>query len=137
MTFWQWLDNAGQRRAALKHAKLGQPGLIERILPVEFRGWLALALFIQTSSLFGMMAVIRELTENQGFLTLASAVIVTGWIGGAAAFAYAAGKNNAERNETIDRLTRVVENAQPATAKPDVTLEPGQTATVAAEGDEA
>lgn len=86
MTFWEYLDRAGVRNAARE----------SRIIPSDFRGWVAFGLFVQSSSLFGMMWFNVEVTGNQGFMTLASAVIVTGWIGGVAAFAYSAGKQQGE-----------------------------------------
>lgn len=88
VNLWQYLNAVGERRAA-------RPGW----LPTDFRGWLGLGLFLQSTFLFTMIAVKTELQESQGFMTLASAVIVTGWIGGAAAFAYAAGKRDAEQQE--------------------------------------
>jgi hypothetical protein len=81
--------------------------------PTDFRGWLGLALFLQSTFLFCLLAAIPKLNENQGFLTLASAVIVTGWVGGAAAFAYSAGKGAAERSEQISSLLRITEANQP------------------------
>lgn len=105
MNLWALFDRMGERRAA-------KPGFWERCLPIEFRGWLALGLFIQSSSLFGMLALFPHLSENQGFLTLASAVIVTGWIGGAAAFAYSAGKGQAERQEQLSSALRLAEGSQ-------------------------
>lgn len=92
MNLLEYLDRVGQRR--VERAKGRTP-----MLPRDFQGWLGLGLFVQSSMLFGLIAAIPDLRESQGFLTLASAVIVTGWIGGAAAFAYAAGKRDAEQQE--------------------------------------
>ena len=92
MNVLEYLDRVGQRRH--ERAKVRAP-----MLPRDFQGWLGLGLFVQSSMLFGLIAAIPDLRESQGFLTLASAVIVTGWIGGAAAFAYAAGKRDAEQQE--------------------------------------
>jgi len=92
MNILEYLDRVGQRR--LERAKGRTP-----MLPRDFQGWLGLGLFVQSSMLFGLIAATPDLRESQGFLTLASAVIVTGWIGGAAAFAYAAGKRDAEQQE--------------------------------------
>jgi flagellar biosynthesis protein FliR len=127
VTFWEWIDRSAERRHVLRLATVNKPGFFERIIPEEFRGWLALALFIQTTLLFAMIAAFPDLQTSQGFMTLASAVIVTGWIGGAAAFAYAAGKSNAERSEQLTTALRIADNAQP-TKEPDVTLKPGETA---------
>lgn len=92
MNVLEYLDRVGERR--LERAKGRTP-----MLPRDFQGWLGLGLFLQSTMLFGLIAAVPDLRESQGFLTLASAVIVTGWIGGAAAFAYAAGKRDAEQQE--------------------------------------
>jgi len=92
MGLLEYLNEVGKRRLELAKTR-------GSVLPQDFQGWLGLGLFAQSSMLFGLIAYIPELRESQGFLTLASAVIVTGWIGGAAAFAYAAGKRDAEQQE--------------------------------------
>ncbi|APZ98080.1 hypothetical protein BWQ93_05985 [Sphingopyxis sp. QXT-31] len=92
MTFLEYLDRVGERRQARALKRVA-------ILPNDFRGWLGFGLFLQSTMLFLLIAAVPSLRESQGFLTLASAVIVTGWIGGAAAFAYAAGKRDAEQQE--------------------------------------
>lgn len=87
--------------------------LIQRMVPADFRSWLGLGLFLQSTFLFALIAAIPDLRESQGFLTLASAVIVTGWIGGAAAFAYAAGKHDAEREAARDeQLTHALDTTR-------------------------
>lgn len=130
--FWEYLDRGAERRVKWRKVKLAarRPGFWERSLPTDFRGWLGFALFAQSTFLFALLALFPALRESQGFLTLASAVIVTGWIGGAAAFAYAAGKGNSEQRDLTDRALRVAENAQNGggPTKPDVTLKPGETA---------
>jgi hypothetical protein len=106
VNLWDYLNRRAERNAI-------RPGLWERVLPADFRGWLAFGLFIQSSSLFGMIFLKSALQDSQGFMTLAAAVIVTGWIGGAAAFAYAAGKNSAERSEQVTSALRIMEANQP------------------------
>lgn len=86
MTFWEYLDRRGERNARRE----------SRILPHDFRGWVALGLFLQSTALFAVMAAFPSLLDNQAYTTLATAIIVTGWIGGVAAFAYSAGKQQGE-----------------------------------------
>lgn len=86
MNFWEYLDRVGER--AVTHEN--------RVLPADFRGWVALGLFTQSTALFAVMSAIPELLDSQAFTTLATAIIVTGWIGGVAAFAYSAGKQQGE-----------------------------------------
>lgn len=88
-------------------------GFLDRSLPVDFRGWLGLGLFVQSSGLFAAIVFSsKELSANQGFMTLAAAVIVTGWIGGAAAFAYAAGKSSEQTRDLANRAMGIAEESQ-------------------------
>lgn len=100
MNGWDYLNAIGERRV--------QRG---RILPTDFRGWLGLGLFLQSTFLFTLIAMKPELQASQGFMTLASAVIVTGWIGGAAAFAYSAGKRDAEQQEQTKQALKLARDA--------------------------
>lgn len=72
----------------------------------DFRFLVGAALFVQTSVLFVIIALKPTLTESQGFMALATAVIVTGWVGGAAAFAFTSGveasRNNTSLNKALD-----------------------------------
>jgi hypothetical protein len=115
VTLLDFLDRRDERRA---HRQL---------LPVDFRGWLGFGLFVQSTFLFALIAFVPELRESQGFLTLASAVIVTGWIGGAAAFAYSAGKKDGEQSAALTKAVDLATQLAPQ-SRPDVVLEPGQTA---------
>jgi hypothetical protein len=130
--FWDYLDARGARREESKRLRFdrigGRPGFCERILPGDFRGWLGYGLFLQSSGLFAILALKPELAGNQGFMTLAAAVIVSGWVGGAAAFAYSAGKGNSEMRDLAASSLRIAEASQPQPDKPDVILEPGETA---------
>lgn len=109
MKFLEYLDRLGERRQARALAR-------GPVLPTDLRGWLGLALFLQSSMLFILIAAVPDLRESQGFLTLASAVIVTGWIGGAAAFAYAAGKQDAEQQEQVKQSIALARDAVNASA---------------------
>jgi hypothetical protein len=97
---WEYLDRAGERMAQRE----------SRIIPSDFRGWLALGLFVQSSSLFALMWLGRDLLQSQGFMTLASAVIVTGWVGGAVAFAYSAGKQQGEATALAKQAMNLAAN---------------------------
>lgn len=102
MDLWEYLDRRHER-------------LVRRdrhVLPGDFRGWLGLGLFTQSTALFALMKLAPELTDNQGFMTLASAVIVTGWVGGAVAFAYSAGKDQGERTGALNKALDLAKGAQ-------------------------
>lgn len=108
--------------------------MVRTFLPTEFRGWIALGLFVQSSALFALMAVSTELLESQGFMTLASAVIVTAWVGAAVGYAYQMGKESGERTALANKALDLAVAATPSPAPPpapDVVLQPGETAQAA------
>lgn len=131
MKLWDYLDKRDERRQAFKRAALELTGQPCGFFPTDFRGWLGLGLFLQSTFLFVLLAAVPDLMENQGFLTLASAVIVSGWVGGAAAFAYSAGKGNAERSEQVSAALRLAEQGGDGEPKPKAILAPGETAQAA------
>jgi len=112
MNMWEYLHAMGERNVTREG----------RIIPNDFRGWLAFGLFIQSSGLFGMMCLFPKMMESQGFMTLASAIIVTGWVGGAVAFAYSAGKREGEK-EAAASLGKALDLAQAATSNTE-SIEP-------------
>lgn len=73
---------------------------------IGFRGLIAVSLFVQSTLLFVALIFKPSLADNQGFMVLATAVIVTGWVGGAIAYAYASGidatKNSASLGKALD-----------------------------------
>lgn len=73
MTFWDWLNRLG-------------PGW-----PTQ-RGWYALALFVQTCVILWMVAEYPALGGDEFFKSIATAIVVTGWVG----FAVAGRDNRAD-----------------------------------------
>ncbi|MFS0737565.1 hypothetical protein ABC347_10990 [Sphingomonas sp. 1P06PA] len=96
--------------------------------PTE-RGWYAVALFVQTGAILAMIAAFPELRQDEFFKSLATAIVVTGWIG----FAVGMRDNAAERRQTGEAVAAVHEMAKslPNAPQPDVTLQPGETAQAA------
>lgn len=86
MSFWDWLYKVG-------------PGW-----PTQ-RGWYALALCLQTTAILIMLCAWPHLSRDEFFKTLATAIVVTGWVG----FAVAG------RDSTVDR--EQVGKAQDITAR--------------------
>jgi len=76
VTFWDWLSCLG-------------PGWPNQ------RGWYAAALFLQTCAILALLAVVPQLGENDFFQTLATAIVVTGWVG----FAVAGRDNRLDREQ--------------------------------------
>lgn len=85
MSFWDWLTRLG-------------PGWPDQ------RGWYALALFIQTCAILLMLAFIPHLGESEFFKTLATAIVVTGWVGFAVA-----GRDNRLDREQVGQAQRLAQ----------------------------
>ena len=96
--------------------------------PNNFQGWLALAVFVQSSALFILMAIDHQLLDSQGFMTLASAVIVTGWVGAVIGFAFTAGKAAGEQNAAMNKALEIAAAAQPT--PPVSAIQEGDTVTL-------
>ena len=90
------------------------------------RGWLTIALFVQTAGLIALIAWQKDLRQDEFFKAIANAIIVTGWIG----FAVGQRQNAEDRRQVGQALDTLHEQAKsiPNTSEPDVLLEPGQTA---------
>ena len=90
------------------------------------RGWLTIALFVQTAALIALIAWKADLRQDEFFKAIANAIIVTGWIG----FAVGQRQNAEDRQQVGRAIDTMHEQAKslPAAAAPDVVLEPGQTA---------
>jgi len=59
------------------------------------RGWYAAALCVQTCAILLMVAELPGLAENEFFKTLATAIVITGWVG----FAVAGRDNRVDRDQ--------------------------------------
>ncbi len=86
MTFWEFLHRIG-------------PGWPDQ------RGWYALALFVQTCVILAMIAYLPGLAENEFFKSIATAIVVTGWVGFAVA-----GRDNRLDREQVGQALRIVED---------------------------
>jgi hypothetical protein len=86
MTFWEWLHGLG-------------PGWPDQ------RGWYALALFVQTCVILIMLAMFPALTRDEFFKSIATAIVVTGWVGFAVA-----GRDNRIDREQVGQLIKVTQD---------------------------
>lgn len=68
---------------------------LQRLLP-DLRGWAVLGFFALAWRLFEMIKENPALTENQGFMLLTQAVIVSGLIGSVAAFLFSSSKGSSD-----------------------------------------
>lgn len=91
------------------------------------RGWLTIALFVQTAAIIALITWKEDLRKDEFFKAIANAIIVTGWIG----FAVGQRQNAADREQVgkaIDTNNELAKSLPNTPAQPDVTLKPGQTA---------
>lgn len=98
MNFWDWLYRVG-------------PGW-----PAQ-RGWYALGLFIQTAAILWMIATFPQLRRDEFFKSIATAIVITGWIG----FAVGLRDPAKDREQIAALITRLPVN--PA-AVPPLPVEP-------------
>lgn len=87
MTFWEFLHRLG-------------PGW-----PAQ-RGWYALGLFAQTGVILGMVAMLPALSKDEFFKSIATAIVVTGWIG----FAVGLRDPAKDREQIAELITRLPRN---------------------------
>ncbi len=85
---------------------------------IDFRNLIAIGLFVQSSGLFIAIMLNPPLADNQGFMVLATAVIVTGWVGGAVAFAFAAGIESMRNSSNVGKALDLA-NSQTIENKPE------------------
>jgi len=92
MTFWDWLYRLG-------------PGWPDQ------RGWYAVALFVQTCAILMMLSFVPALSHDEFFKSLATAIVVTGWVG----FAVAGRDNRMDRDQVSqaqDLARQVLQHVQ-------------------------
>lgn len=92
MSFWDWLYRVG-------------PGWPDQ------RGWYAVALFVQTCAILALLALAPQLSTNEFFKSIATAIVVTGWVG----FAVAGRDNRMDREQVAqaqDLAKQVLQHVQ-------------------------
>lgn len=86
MTFWDWLHRLG-------------PGWPDQ------RGWYAFALFVQTCAILAMLAWLPSLSTDEFFKSIATAIVVTGWVGFAVA-----GRDNRLDREQVGQALKIAQD---------------------------
>lgn len=86
MNFWTWLHHLG-------------PGWPDQ------RGWYAFALFVQTCAILWMVAALPGLREDEFFKSIATAIVVTGWVGFAVA-----GRSGAQDRDQVGHALQVAQD---------------------------
>jgi hypothetical protein len=66
------------------------------VKPSDARGWIGLGCFVLVLVILAMIAFDKRLLDNNAFLVLASAIVLTGWNQGPVGWAYQATKSGGE-----------------------------------------
>lgn len=86
----------------------------------DARGWIGFGCFLLVIVILAMIAFKPVLLENDAFLILATAIVVTGWVNGPVGWAYQATKTGGEAAESSARIAEKVAGlpAQPVDEPP-------------------
>lgn len=103
------------------------------VRPHDARGWIALACYSLVLVVLAMILTKPSLLDNDAFLILATAIVITGWVQGPVGWAYQATKGGGEMAESSARIAEEAATrlgAAPAGTKEDphhteVTNKPG------------
>lgn len=83
------------------------------------RGWYAIALFVQTGVILWMIAAFPALRTDEFFKSIATAIVITGWIGFAVGL-----RDPAKDREQIAALITRLPHAQSSPDRGDPSQEP-------------
>jgi len=70
----------------------------------DARGWIGFGCFVLVLIVLGMIAIDKSLLDNNAFLVLATAIVITGWANGPVGWAYQATKSGGEMAESSARI---------------------------------
>lgn len=89
------------------------------ITPGDARGWIAFGCYSLVMVVLGMILIQPSLLDNDAFLILATAIVITGWVNGPVGWAYQATKGGGEAAESSARIAeKAAEAAVGAAAGP-------------------
>ena len=80
------------------------PIVIKIVSPGDARGWIGLGCFALAVFVLAMAFLDRALLDNNAFLVLATAIVITGWVNGPVGWAYQATKGGGEAAESSARI---------------------------------
>lgn len=86
------------------------------VAPGDARGWIAFGCYSLVLVVFGMIAASPAILENDAFLILATAVVITGWVQGPVGWAYQATKGGGEAQESTARIAETAAGVPPPAA---------------------
>ena len=74
----------------------------------DARGFIGVGCFVLVLIVLGMIAIDKSLLDNNAFLVLATAIVITGWANGPVGWAYQATKGGGEQAESSARIAERV-----------------------------
>lgn len=86
---------------------------IKIVKPTDARGWIGFGCFVLVLVILAMIALMPQLLENDAFLILATAIVVTGWVNGPVGWAYQATKGGGEAAESSARIAEKAAGLEP------------------------
>lgn len=92
------------------------PIVIKVVAPSDARAWIGLGCWVLVLAVLAMIVVQPALLENDAFLILATAIVITGWVQGPVGWAYQATKGGGEAAESTARIAEEAATAAIKTA---------------------
>lgn len=89
------------------------PVTIKVVKPTDARGWIGFGCFVLVLVILAMITFKPSLLENDAFLILATAIVVTGWVNGPVGWAYQATKGGGEAAESSARIAEKAAGLEP------------------------
>ena len=80
----------------------------------DIRAWVAIGLFALTGYVLHLMATKPDLADSQLFTALATAIVVSGLIGGVVAFLFGSSKSSQAKDQTIAAMAASASANPPA-----------------------
>jgi hypothetical protein len=80
------------------------PIVIKIVSPGDARGWIGVGCFALAVFVLSMACLDKSLLDNNAFLVLATAIVITGWVNGPVGWAYQATKGGGEAAESSARI---------------------------------
>jgi hypothetical protein len=104
--------------------------------PGDARGWIALGCYSLVLVVLGMIAASPSILDQDAFLILATAIIITGWVQGPVGWAYQATKGGGEAAESSARIAEKAAEAAVSAVGPSGTKDDPMVIEGAPEGSE-
>jgi hypothetical protein len=77
---------------------------IKVVSPGDARGWISVGCFMLAVFVLSMAFLDKALLDNNAFLVLATAIVITGWVNGPVGWAFQATKGGGEAAESSARI---------------------------------